>query len=75
MEQLSHRDSIMRTVETGQLDQLEGRKAILGKEIGDSPDQKPVPSLYRYDAAHPVPGSYYVPTRSGSPVDEWQKIA
>lgn len=37
---------------------LERRRAVLGEEIDDSSNQKPVPtpSLYRYDDAHPVPG-------------------
>ena len=74
--QLSHRGNVMRTVETGQLDQLEHCKAVLGEEVGGSPNQKPVPttSLYRYDAAHPVPGSYWTPI-NGSLTDDWQRIA
>ena len=76
--QLSHRDNLMRAVETGQLDQLEHRNAVLGLDPDTTAmsQQVSAPSrLFRYDPTHPMAGTFWVLVKSGSPTDGWEQIS
>lgn len=81
--QLSHRENVMRAVETGQYDQLEHYNTVSRMAVGLGPETgQPEPErdlrqhgVVMYDPAHPLVGRQYtVPIHQASAVDDWKLV-